>query len=259
MTSTNVVIKCADLDTAVEYYAGQRGFLLHSIFPADDPQVITMLRDGLQLQLERVPHEPLAAGEWRVGRAGMRYRDLLADRCGGRIIASHIRIPGAGPVPDYVHYHDIELQLIYCHAGWVKVVYEDQGEPFVLRCGDAALQPPLIRHRVLESGDDLEVIEVTVPAEHRTFVDHELSLPTAATAPDRRWSDQRFVHHVAAAATWKPWRDTDWQARDLGIAAAAIHILRPTGNDTAGTRMHLALPDAEPVLLELPTAGNATS
>ena len=35
-----------------------------------------------------------------VGRAGMRYRDLIPDRWGGRFIASHITIPDAGPVPD---------------------------------------------------------------------------------------------------------------------------------------------------------------
>ena len=32
----------------------------------------------------------------------MLYRDLLADRAGGALIASHIRIPHGGAVPDYV-------------------------------------------------------------------------------------------------------------------------------------------------------------
>ena len=34
---------------------------------------------------------------WVIGRAGMNYRDLIPDRLGGTIIASHIRIPGGGP------------------------------------------------------------------------------------------------------------------------------------------------------------------
>ena len=79
---------------------------------------------------------------WGVGRAGMRYRDLIPGRLGGRIIASHIRIPGGGPVPDMVHFHSIGFQLIFCYRGWVKVVYEDQGPPFVLGAGDCVLQPP---------------------------------------------------------------------------------------------------------------------
>ena len=45
--------------------------------------------------------------------------------------------------------------------------------------GDCILQPPGIRHQVLESFDDLEVIEVTTPADHATFSDFKWSCPTA--------------------------------------------------------------------------------
>ena len=48
-----------------------------------------------------------------VGRAGMRYRDLLPDRWGGRFIASHITIPSGGDVADWVHHHRIRFQVIY--------------------------------------------------------------------------------------------------------------------------------------------------
>ena len=68
-------------------------------------------------------------GGWGMGRAGMLYRDLVPGRLGGAIIASHIRIPNAGPVPDDVHYHIAAFQLIYCYRGWVDLVYEDQGPP----------------------------------------------------------------------------------------------------------------------------------
>ena len=52
---------------------------------------------------------------WVIGRAGMHYRDLIPDRLGGSIIASHIRIPDGGPVPDTVHYHSVGFQLIFCY------------------------------------------------------------------------------------------------------------------------------------------------
>ena len=39
---------------------------------------------------------------WVIGRAGMNYRDLVPDRLGGAMIASHIRIPDGGPVPYYI-------------------------------------------------------------------------------------------------------------------------------------------------------------
>jgi hypothetical protein len=122
---------------------------------------------------------------WVIGRAGMRYRDLIPGRLGGSIIASHIRIPDAGPVPDMVHYHTVGFQLIYCYTGWVRLVYEDQGPPFILAADDCVIQPPQIRHRVLESSDNLQVIEIGVPAEHVTTVDHDLTLPTAVVEPGR--------------------------------------------------------------------------
>ena len=111
---------------------------------------------------------------WIIGRAGMQYRDLIPGRLGGSIIASHIRIPDAGPVPDMVHFHTVGFQLIFCVSGWVRLVYEDQGPPFDLCAGDAVIQPPQIRHRVLESSPGLEVIEIGCPAEHMTCVDHVL-------------------------------------------------------------------------------------
>lgn len=159
-------------------------------------------------------------GAWVVGRASMRYRDLVPDRAGGRFIASHIHIPEGGPVPDYVHYHHIRFQLIFVRAGWVKVVYEDQGEPFVMEPGDCVLQPPLIRHRVLESSDDLEVIEIGSPAEHQTLADHDVELPTSVERPERDFGGQRFVRHRAATARWGEWIASGFESRDTGIGAA---------------------------------------
>jgi mannose-6-phosphate isomerase-like protein (cupin superfamily) len=162
---------------------------------------------------------------WHVGRAGMLYRDLIPSRMGGRFIASHIRIPDGGQVPDYVHYHRIRFQMIYCRSGWARLVYEDQGEPFLFSAGDCVLQPPEIRHRVLETSAGFEVIEVSCPAVHATHADHRLELPTGRTLPDRLYGSQRFVRHVAADARWSPWSPTGghasgFEARDTGIARA---------------------------------------
>ena len=171
---------------------------------------------------------------WVVGRAGMQYRDLIPDRLGGSIIASHIRIPEAGPVPDMVHFHSVGFQLIFCYRGWVDLVYEDQGEPFRLHAGNCVIQPPEIRHRVLQSGDNLEVIEIGVPAEHVTTIDHDMPLPNGAVNPDRRWDGQRFVHHKADEARWHPFRVPGFIARDTGIAdntqgVASVQVVRPDG------------------------------
>ena len=154
---------------------------------------------------------------WVVGRAGMQYRDLIPGRLGGAVIASHIRIPTGGPVPDMVHYHTITFQLIYCCRGWFDLVYEDQGPAFRLEAGDCVIQPSQIRHRVLESSDNGEVIELGVPAEHLTTIDHELALPTGAFNPRREFSGQRFCHHRRRDATWEAWRLPGFEARRTGI------------------------------------------
>jgi quercetin dioxygenase-like cupin family protein len=173
---------------------------------------------------------------WGTGRAGMQYRDLIPDRLGGRYIASHIRIPQGGPVPDYVHHHHISFQMIYCYSGWVNVVYEDQGPPFVMNAGDCVLQPPHIRHRVLECSDEMEVIEITCPAEHETLVDHEMELPTATIQPDRDFGGQTFVYHQKDKAVWRQAGIEGFEAREIGIAAAtdglaSAQVIRPH-NDT---------------------------
>ena len=169
---------------------------------------------------------------WVIGRAGMHYRDLIPSRLGGSIIASHIRIPGGGPVPDMVHFHSVGFQLIYCYKGWVDLVYEDQGPPFRLEAGNCVIQPPEIRHRVLFASEDLEVIEIGVPAEHITTIDHDMDLPNEHIRPDRLFEGQRFVHYKANETEWRPFRLPGFVARDTMICAntgavAGVQVVKP--------------------------------
>ena len=168
---------------------------------------------------------------WVIGRAGMQYRDLIPSRLGGSIIASHIRIPDGGPVPDMVHFHKVGFQLIFCYRGWVDVVYEDQGPPIRLTAGDCFIQPPEIRHRVLEASDGIEVIEIGVPAEHVTEIDHVMKLPTPNLCPDREWQGQKFVFNEVSNATWGAARLPGFMSRDTTIATntkgvAGVNVIR---------------------------------
>ena len=177
---------------------------------------------------------------WVIGRAGMQYRDLIPGRLGGSIIASHIRIPDGGPVPDVVHFHKVGFQLIFCYRGWVNVVYEDQGGPIRLHAGDCFIQPPEIRHRVLEASDGIEVIEIGVPAEHVTEIDHVMTLPTSDLRPDREWQGQRFVHNVGAKADWQPFRIPGFICRDTTInentrGVASVQVVRRGDGDIPWT------------------------
>lgn len=168
----------------------------------------------------RFVHDRADDAAFAGGRAGMQYRDLILDRQGGRYIASHISIPVGGPVPDYVHHHRIRFQMIFCHAGWADLVYEDQGEPFRFEAGDCVLQPPHIRHRVRHTSDEFEVVEIGSPAEHDTYRDHEMELPTSVFDPARDFGGQRFVWHREAASARQPWRFDGFTISDFGFAAA---------------------------------------
>lgn len=240
------VVPCDDLQAAIDHYTGALGYRLEMIMPADDPRVALVSGHGRQVRLEssvRAVPMPDAEQEfvitrlhqtdaWKPGRAGMLYRDLLPGRVGGRYIASHIRIQNGGPVPDYEHYHQVRFQMIHCLRGWVRVVYQDQGPAFVLRAGDCVLQPPTIRHRVLESSAGLEVIEIGGPAEHPTYRDHDISLPNQRVELDRRYGGQRFVRHVAVEAVWQASNHhSGFVFRDTGIGAATgglatVRVLR---------------------------------
>jgi quercetin dioxygenase-like cupin family protein len=156
------------------------------------------------------------------------------------MIASHIRVPD-GPVPDMVHFHKVGFQLIFCIKGAVDVVYEDQGGPRRLTAGDCFIQPPAIRHKVLNAMDGIEVIEIGVPAEHITEVDHAMTLPTPALRPEREWGGQRFVHSLAKDGVFKPFRIPGFEARDTTINAntkgvASVMVARPRGGPSPWTR-----------------------
>jgi hypothetical protein len=211
--------QCDDLDREIQSLL-KDGYRLDMILPADAPRVVQLSKNDEIVRLVSEPpavaggltqadsvddrSEPMAShsigggsDHWIKGRAGMMYRDVIPDRLGGAMIASHIRLVDGGPVPDYVHYHKIDFQMIRCIKGRIRVVYEDQGAPFWLEPGDWVIQPPEIRHRVLECEAGSEVIEISMPAEHETWVDHDMTLPTSEYRPDRNFGGQRFVRHIA--------------------------------------------------------------
>lgn len=180
---------------------------------------------------------------WVVGRAGLRYRDLLPDRHGGAFIASHIRILEGGPVPDYVHYHKVRFQMIFCRKGWVRVAYEGLAAPILMQAGDCVLQPPEIRHRVLESSAGAEVVELASPAQHITIADHDMPLPGVVLPADHDFHGQRFVFSEVKDAAWSPWRVPGFEVRDTGIGAATFglagaRVVRATGPGPAWEQTH---------------------
>ena len=178
-----------------------------------------------------------------VGRAGMIYRDLIPGRLGGRYIASHITIAHGGPVADWVHFHKIRFQIIFCRQGWARLAYEGQGPAFIFSAGDCVVQPPEIRHRVLESSDAFQVVEIGCPALHETLADHDMTLPSPLIQRGRDFAGQVFIHHVAADTPWKPYAATGFEQRETGVGRATdgvanVQVLRPATFDRLDAPPH---------------------
>ncbi len=247
---------CADFNPALDLLR-RVGLRLDILYPADDPHSAILSRDGMRLRLTSRPDAPMPSAclplfrpEFMVvhagtasaeGRAGMHYRDLIPSRLGGRYIASHITIADGGPVADWVHFHRIAIQLICIRKGWVRVVYEDQGGPFVMAAGDMVLQPPGIRHRVLESSPGMEAVEITCPAYHETFADHDMALPNDDADPAREYDGQYFLHQVAAKSPWTEWNGAQAQAtgvRDASGGLAEARILGPGASPVIAVPPH---------------------
>ena len=103
-------------------------------------------------------------------RAYAKYRDLgIKDATHGLAQAHVIRLQGpCNPAEvSKLHYHDVEFQMVYVLKGWVKTYMEGQGES-MMREGSCWTQPPKIRHMILDYSDDVELLEVILPADFKT-------------------------------------------------------------------------------------------
>ncbi|MFL5060827.1 MAG: cupin domain-containing protein [Xanthobacteraceae bacterium] len=99
-----------------------------------------------------------------------KYRDLgMAKATGGMVQAHVIRfVPPCEPQEvSKLHYHEVDFQMVYVLKGWIKTELEGEGA-HTMRAGSAWLQPPRIRHRVLDYSDDCEVLEIVLPADFKT-------------------------------------------------------------------------------------------
>ncbi|QOZ26924.1 cupin domain-containing protein [Bradyrhizobium sp. CCBAU 51753] len=103
-------------------------------------------------------------------RAYAKYRDLgIAAATHGLAQAHVIRLQGPCNPEEVskLHYHDVEFQMVYVLKGWVKTYMEGEGETLMTQ-GSAWTQPPRIRHMILDYSDDVELLEVILPAEFKT-------------------------------------------------------------------------------------------
>lgn len=101
-------------------------------------------------------------------RSCFEYRDLgIAEATGGRAMAHVVRAKkGAKPGFGW-HKHVLDFQMYYVLKGWIEFEYEGVGR-VRSEAGSCVHQPPGIRHAEVGCSEDLELIEITLPAEFET-------------------------------------------------------------------------------------------
>lgn len=101
-------------------------------------------------------------------RAFFAYRDLgISKATQGKVVAHVIRALPGSPFNGPAHLHETSFQFVYVLKGWIEFEYEGQGV-VRLEAGSTVYQPPSIRHRELGHSDDVELLEIVMPADFKT-------------------------------------------------------------------------------------------
>lgn len=115
-------------------------------------------------------------------RADVEYRDLgLAAATGGRIGVKHIRAIKPLPSPTGWHWHDMSAHFVYVLRGSLTFRFAGVKGDVVVRAGSGLSQPAGVAHNVVARSDDLEVLEINLPAVYGTW---ELVSPPAPWGRD---------------------------------------------------------------------------
>lgn len=113
-------------------------------------------------------------------RANSLYRDLgITEATNGAAKAHVVRNIGQFDKSKVggLHSHHLEFHFIYMLKGWIRMRVEGQGE-IVVREGTSWLQPPGIKHEVLEYSDDRELLEIVMPHDFTTTESDKLGTDT---------------------------------------------------------------------------------
>ena len=103
-------------------------------------------------------------------RSNVEYRDLgLAAAPAGRVDAKHIRAIKSFDKETGWHWHDMTGHFVYVLKGWLKFRFDGVEGDVLVEAGSCISQPAGVAHNVVGQSDDLEIIEINLPADYGTF------------------------------------------------------------------------------------------
>lgn len=128
--------------------------------------------DGPRTLAQALTH--LARSEEAFTRDGPRpdveYRDLgWAAASRGAIGAKHIRAIRPFEAETGWHWHDMAGHFIYVLKGWIAFSYAGIDDIVRVAAGSSLSQPAGVAHNVVGRSDDLELIEINLPAGYGTW------------------------------------------------------------------------------------------
>ena len=103
----------------------------------------------------------------------LEYRDLgISDASNGDYKAHILRVKDNFKGDQEMHTtgfhkHMVDFQMYYVLNGWVKFVYEGEGE-LTFKKGDCVMAPAAIKHNEISCSDNFEALEILSPAKHET-------------------------------------------------------------------------------------------
>ncbi len=102
-------------------------------------------------------------------------RDLGMIEATGGMVDAHVNRRGRPYSAEEIqhrHFHNIHYQMIYVLEGWMRSEFEGKGE-ITMKKGSCWLQPPRIKHTVMDFSNDLELLEIIIPANYDTVMVNE--------------------------------------------------------------------------------------
>lgn len=126
--------------------------------------VNTAEKSAMKLRHATEENSPYVPGR----REFFKYRDLgVTDATNGEMRAQVMSAVTGMTEPTGWHYHECEGQFVYVLKGWVDLEFET-GEALHVQAGESLFIPGGMRHNETSTSDDLEVLEVCVPADMGT-------------------------------------------------------------------------------------------
>ena len=97
-------------------------------------------------------------------RSFFKYRDLGVTKASDGWMRAQLMQAVTGMTqPTGWHYHVCEGQFVYALKGFVELEFED-GTQCRLEAGDSCFIPGGLRHNEIRTSDDVEILEVCLPA-----------------------------------------------------------------------------------------------